>query len=122
MNRGRDEAIRIAAPSLTTGNRAATISADGAVIASCNESTASLKDVLERLSLVNADLQHATIKTEIGIFGRGFEIEVMSEGQLLADRLEDSEAWQVQQLVTYHARIIDEGSIWQCICGWTRQS
>src|SRR6266576_4454251 len=46
----------------------------------------------------------------------------MPEGQLLADRLEDSEAWQVQQLVTYHARIIDECSIWQCICGWTRHS
>ena len=77
---------------------------------------------MERLSLVNTDLQHATIETDIGIFGRSFEIEVMPEGQLLTDRLKDSEAWQVQQLVTYHARIIDECRIWQCICGWTRHS
>jgi hypothetical protein len=42
---------------------------------------------------VNADLQHAAIKAEIGILVRGFEIEVMPECQLLGDRLKDSEAW-----------------------------
>jgi hypothetical protein len=76
----RDEATRVAAPCLTAANRAATVNADRAVIAAYKEGAPSIKDILVCLALVNADLQNAAVKAEIGIHVRRFKIKVLPEG------------------------------------------
>jgi hypothetical protein len=88
---GRDEALRIAAPSRTTGNRTATISADSAVITAHQKATAGGNNVLKGVSTVSAELQYATVEPEVGIRLRGFEIEVLPKGQTWGEPLEKSE-------------------------------
>ncbi len=77
----RDESTRVAAPSLTTGNRTTPISANGAVVAPHHEAATSGKDVLKRISAVNADLQHSAIEAQVRILARRFKIEVLSKRQ-----------------------------------------
>ena len=67
---------------MTTGNRAAAIGADGSVIAAFEECATCFEDVLECISAVSADFQHAAVESEIGVLARRFEIEVMPERQL----------------------------------------
>jgi hypothetical protein len=78
----RNESTRVAAPSLTSGNRTTPIRANGAIVASHFERATSCKDVLECISTVNADLKHATVETQVGILARRFKIEVVSKGQI----------------------------------------
>ena len=73
--------IRVAAPCLTTSNRTAPISANCAVVTAGHEAPASVKDILERVSTVSAELQHTAIEAEIRILARRFKIEVVPEGQ-----------------------------------------
>jgi hypothetical protein len=68
VDHGRDEALRVAAPRLTASNRATAIGADCAVISAHREAPAGSKNVLECISAVSADLQHAAVKAEVGIF------------------------------------------------------
>ena len=56
LHRCRNEALRVAAPSLTTSNRAAAISANRTVVAAHKEAAAGGKDVLKRISAVSAEL------------------------------------------------------------------
>ena len=63
IDHGRDETLRVAAPSLTTCNRTTAIGADCAVIASDDEAPASGKNISECISTVSAELQHATVKS-----------------------------------------------------------
>ncbi len=77
-----DEALRVAAPSLTTCNRTAPIVADRAVIAATDEAATDSKHVLKRVSTVGADLQHAPVKSYVGIYVRCFKVEVLPEGYL----------------------------------------
>jgi hypothetical protein len=65
------------------------ISADGAVVTACYEPTTCIEDVLISLSLVQANLQHGTIKTEIGIVAGSFEIKVLTKRQLATARFKD---------------------------------
>jgi hypothetical protein len=65
---------------LTTCNRAAAISANGAVIPAHDEAPASGKNILKRVSTVTAHLQHAAVVAEIGILARRFKIEIVPEG------------------------------------------
>jgi hypothetical protein len=88
---GRDEALGIAAPGRTTGNRTATISADCAVITAHQETTASGNNVLKGASTISAELQHPAIKTEVSVRLRGFKIEVLPKGQTRGDPLKESE-------------------------------
>jgi hypothetical protein len=62
IDHGRDEALRVAAPSLTACNRTTATGADCAVIASANEASASGNNILKCISTVSAELQHATVK------------------------------------------------------------
>ena len=62
IDHGRDEALRVAAPSLSTCNRTTAIGADCAGIASANEASASGNNILKCISTVSAELQHATVK------------------------------------------------------------
>lgn len=50
-----------------TSNGAAAISANRAVIAAHKEPAAGSKNVLKRISAVSAELQHATVETDIRI-------------------------------------------------------
>ena len=78
LHRCRNEALRVAAPSLTTGNGTAAVRADGAVIAAIHEA-ANRGDVLKRTSIVSADLQHTAVKTEVGVLAGSLEVKVMPE-------------------------------------------
>jgi hypothetical protein len=88
---GGDEALRIVAPSRTTSNRTATISADCAVVTAHHEATASGKNVLKGVSTVSAELQYAAVEAEVGVRVRGFKIEVLPEGQTWGEPFEKSE-------------------------------
>src|SRR4029077_14551655 len=55
VDHGRDEALRVAAPCLMTGNRTTSIGADSSVIAAHDEATAGGKDVLKCISTISAD-------------------------------------------------------------------
>jgi hypothetical protein len=81
VRHGRDEALGVAAPSLTTSNRTTAISADCAVIASHYEAPASCKNILKRISTVSADLQDASVEAEVRVFGRRFKVEILPENQ-----------------------------------------
>jgi hypothetical protein len=91
IHHGRDEALRVAAPSLTTSNRAAAISTDGAVIAADHEASASSKNILKSISTVTAELQHTAIVAEVRILARRFKVEVVPEGQTWGSPLEKTE-------------------------------
>jgi len=80
IHHSRDEAIGVAAPSLTTRKRATPIGADCAVITARKEGSARVKDVLESISTVGADLQHTAVKAQIRIHVRCFEVKVVTEG------------------------------------------
>ena len=67
---------------MTTGNRAATIGADGSVIAAFEECATCVEDVLECISTVITDFQHSAVEAEIRVLVGCFKIEVMPEGQL----------------------------------------
>ena len=67
VHHGRDKPFRVAAPCLTTGNGAAPIGGDDAVIAAQQKAAAYRKNILKRISTITAELQHATIETEIGV-------------------------------------------------------
>ena len=67
IHHGRDETLRVAAPSLTTCNRTAPIGADHAVISSHGEAPAGCKNILKRISAVSAELQHAAVEAEVRI-------------------------------------------------------
>jgi hypothetical protein len=96
VHHGRDEALRVAAPSLTASNRVAPISADCAVIPADQEATARSDNILIRLPLIDADLQHAAVKAEIGIHARRFQVEVVPECQPRGEYLEKSKGQRVQ--------------------------
>lgn len=85
VHHGRDEALRIAAPCLSTCNRTATVLGNRAVVAARDEATAGCKNVLERVSTVRADLQHGPVEADIGI-GGGFKVEIVPKCQLTAAR------------------------------------
>ena len=82
VDHGRDEALRVTAPSLTTCDRATSIGADCAIIAALNEGPTRVKNILERVSTVKADLQHSAVKAQIRIDVRCFKVEVLVERQL----------------------------------------
>jgi len=79
---GRDEATRVAAPSLPTSDGTTSLGADCAVVAAHRKAPSSSKDVLECVATVGAELQHTTVKAKIGFNVRCFEIEVVSENYL----------------------------------------
>ena len=64
---GRNETGRIATPCPTTGNGAAPVGGDRAVIAAQQKAAACRQDILKRISTITAELQHAAIETEIGV-------------------------------------------------------
>jgi hypothetical protein len=78
VHHGRDEAFGVAAPSLTTSNRATPIGADCAVIASHDEAPASSDDIGESTA-ANANLQHAAVEAKVRVWARCFKIEVVPE-------------------------------------------
>jgi hypothetical protein len=78
LHRCRNEALRVAAPSLTTGNGTAAVRADRPVIAAIYEA-ANRGDILKCISVVSADLEHAAVKTEVGILTGRLEVKVMPE-------------------------------------------
>ena len=82
IDHGRDEALRVTAPSLTTCNWATSIGTNRAVITAHGEAATCVKDVLKRIATIKADLQHAAVKAKIGIHLRCFEIKVLPESQL----------------------------------------
>ena len=90
VDHGRDEALRVAAPCLTTSNRTTAIGADGAVIAAHDEAPASGKNILKRISTVSAQLPSTpAVKAEVRILARRFKIEVLPKGQTTELRSEE---------------------------------
>jgi hypothetical protein len=82
VDHARNEAFRIAAPGLAIANRTAPISADCTIITTHDEAAAGGQNVLKRVSTVKANLQHATVETQVGIHARCFKVEVVPKGQL----------------------------------------
>jgi hypothetical protein len=80
VHHGRDEAFGVAAPSLTTSNRATPIGADCPVITSHHEAPSKRKNILKRISTVRANLQHAAVEAKVRVWARCFKIEVVPEG------------------------------------------
>jgi len=74
---GRDKALRIATPGLTTSNRTPPVSADCAVITTHDEAAANSKNVLKCIPAVSAQLEYAAVKPNIWVHFRGFEIEIL---------------------------------------------
>ena len=83
VHHGRDEALRIAAPSLTTSNRTTEISADGAVVAARDECATRGNDIREAAA-ANLDLQDSAIIA--GGVVLLLEIVIVAEGQLRGGR------------------------------------
>jgi len=77
----RNESTRVAAPSLTTSNRATAISANRAVIAPHGKGPAGRKNILKRISTISADFKHSAVEAQVRILARRFKIEVLSKGQ-----------------------------------------
>jgi hypothetical protein len=77
-----DKPLRIATPGRTTCNRTAPISADCTVIATDEEPAAKRKNVLKCISAVSAHFKHASIKSNIWVHFRRFEIEILVKRQL----------------------------------------
>jgi hypothetical protein len=71
--------FRVAAPSLTTGNRTTAISANGAVIAAHKKATASGENILKRVSAVSTQFQYPAVKAKVGIGVRRLEVQVVPE-------------------------------------------
>jgi hypothetical protein len=107
----RDKTFGVAAPSSTTRDRTTTISADGAVITTHEKASAGGKNILKGSSAISAELQHATVKTDIRIRIRGFEVEIVSETQTCGTALEETKLRRIEPLVAYYSGIIDEGCI-----------
>jgi hypothetical protein len=106
---------------LTTSNGTTAISGDHAVVAAYDEAAARIKDILECISAIKADLQHAAIEAQIGIHVRCFKVEVLLEGQLRSN-CGEREGQRVEPFVTCHLRIIDESGVRQRICRWNGYS
>lgn len=81
---GYGKALRIATPCLTACDRTATVIGDRAVVATHQKASSGGKNVLERISTVGAELEHATVETHIRIDVGGFKIEIVPECQLTA--------------------------------------
>jgi hypothetical protein len=79
VDHGRDEALGVATPSLTTRNRATAINADGAIIAPYLEESTNGKNILKRIPTVSAHLQNAPVEAEVWILARRFKIEIVPE-------------------------------------------
>ncbi|MGC1093918.1 MAG: hypothetical protein WA905_14390 [Pseudolabrys sp.] len=103
----RDKTFGVATPSSTTCDRTTTISADGAVIAPYEKTSASDKNVLKRISTISAELQHAAVEPESRIRIGCFKIEVVPESQTCGTALEETKLWRIEPLVAYFAGIID---------------
>jgi hypothetical protein len=117
LHHTRNEAFRIAAPSLTTRYWTAPMSADGSVIAACDEAAASIEDVLECIAAVSAHLQHATVKTQLRILAWRFKIKVVPERQLRDVPFENTDIRRIEPFVADYRRIINERGIRGCIGG-----
>jgi hypothetical protein len=113
-----DEPLRVAAPSLTTGDRTTTIRADRAVVATHQEAPASGKNILKRIPTIRADLQHATVETEVWIRIRCFKIEVVPECQSRGKNLEKNQTQSVEPFVAHYGGIIDESGIGRRVSRW----
>ena len=74
-----DKATRVAAPGLTSGNRTAAIGADRAIVATHQEAAANSKNILKRIPTVNADLQHAAVKSKVGVLAGRVQVKVVTE-------------------------------------------
>jgi len=75
----RHETFRVSAPCLATRNGTASISGYHAVIAAHHETAARGNDVLKRVATVGTEFEHATIKADVRIDVRCFQIEVVPE-------------------------------------------
>lgn len=117
LHNGRDEAFRVAAPSLTPRNWAATIIADRAIIASQHEGPAGCKNILKRVSTVSAEFQYAAVEAQVWISIGGFELEIVPKCQPCRQPFEETELERVKSFVAYHRRIINGGGIRKCV-GW----
>jgi hypothetical protein len=117
VDHGRDEALRIPAPCLTTSNRTAPVAGNRAVVAAHNEATAGRKNVSKRVSTVRADLQYAAVEADIGI-GGGFKIKIVAECQLSAARFSKEDGRRIEPFVAYYSGVINECSIGRCIRRW----
>ena len=66
---------------------------------------------MKRVSIVSAELQHATVEAQIRIRLRGFKIEVLPKGQTCKSTLEKIKLQRLEPLVAYHSRIVNICSI-----------
>jgi len=98
VDHGRDEALRVAAPCLTTSNGTAAVLGNSAVVAAYNEAAAGRKNVSKRVSTVCADLQYAAVEADIGI-GGGFKIKIVPECQLSAARFGKKDGRRIEPFV-----------------------
>ena len=104
-----NETLRIAAPCLKPRNRAASIGCDRPIVSAHEEGAR--RNVLKRVSIVSAELQHAAIEAEVWVGVGGFKIEVLPKGQTWGAPLEKIEFERVEPLVAYNGRIINGCSI-----------
>jgi hypothetical protein len=108
-HRGRDEAFRVAAPCLKPSNRAASIGCDRPIVSAHEEGAR--RNVLKRVSIVSAELQHAAVEAKIGIRLRCFKIEVLPKGQTWRATLEEIKLERNETFVANYGWIVYEGSI-----------
>jgi hypothetical protein len=114
-HRGRDKALRIAAPCLKPSNRAAPIGCDRPIVSAHEEGAR--RNVLKRVSIVSAELQHAAVEAQIGIRLRCFKIEVLPKGQTWRATLKEIKLERNEPFVAHYGRIINECSIGRRVSG-----
>jgi hypothetical protein len=110
-----NETLRVTAPRSTASDWTSSIGADRAVISAHKKAATGIEDILIRLPLINADLQHGAVEANIRIHVRGFQVEVLSEHQLRRYRLEDSELSCFEAFVAYDSRIVNPRGIWRSV-------
>jgi hypothetical protein len=69
--------MRVATPSTPTSNGATTIKADRAIVASHDEASTSVENILKGISTISGKLQHAAVVAEVRILARRFKVEVV---------------------------------------------
>jgi hypothetical protein len=74
-----NEPLRVATPSAPTSDGTTAIGADCPIVASYNEPASSVGNILEGISTVGGEFQHASVVAEVRILARRFEIKVVSK-------------------------------------------
>jgi hypothetical protein len=105
----RNETFGIAAPCLKTSDRTAPIGCDGTIVSAHEKSARG--NILKRVAIVTAELQHSAVEAKARVLARCFKIEILPKRQTCQATLEEIKLKRAEPLVAYQGRIINVCSI-----------